>query len=290
MAARRKARYVGFTLIELLVVIGIIAVLIGLLLPAVQKVREAAARAKSMNNLKQINLATQHYATSNADHLPSINGFNFHSLRFECSLMIGLMPYIEEGNLYRAYQEHFGPGGWGSEYVVKPYISPADPTLRDPPAAIASYAANAIAFAPRSRLSTTFDDGTSNTIGYAEHYSDICGTRAFYWAERDQMPFFPGYDGPRSRRATFADKMMGDVVPVTEGVSAVSRGSVAGLTFQVRPQVGDCDPRVAQTPHAGGMIVALMDGSVRTLAPGMTETTYWSAVTPAGGEALGSDW
>jgi hypothetical protein len=91
------------------------------------------------------------------------------------------------------------------------------------------------------------------------------------------------------RPATFADPAT-DITPVTGGSPPVSNPSALELTFQVAPRQSECMGSVAQTPHPSGMLVALVDGSVRTLAPGMSSQTYWGAVTPAGGELLGGDW
>jgi prepilin-type N-terminal cleavage/methylation domain-containing protein len=293
MVLSREGERRAVTLVEVLVVIAIIGALIALLLPAAQMVREAASVIQSKNNLRQILLATHHFADTNGGYLPTIDGWNYHTHDYNNSLFVAILPFIEEGNLYAQFRSRFPGRQAGSDHTIRILLSPADPTVTDSRSTkgTASYAGNALVFAPKSGLHS-ISDGLSNTIAYAEHYAHACGGTNFYWV-MDLFPaiFPPGPDGVRElRRTTFADKAMGDVYPITTGDPPSSQGSVAGLTFQVRPRISDCDPRLAQTPHRGGMLAGLADGSVRTLSPGMSPSTYWAAVTPAGGEVLGNDW
>src|SRR5262245_41672492 len=89
------------TLTELLVVIAIIAILIGLLLPAVQKVREAAARMSCSNNLKQISLACHSYASANNDAFPPF--YNSLAGSGEIQVFVALLPYIEQNAVYATF-------------------------------------------------------------------------------------------------------------------------------------------------------------------------------------------
>ncbi len=121
----------GFTLIELLVVIAIIGILIALLLPAVQKVREAAYRSQCANNLKQISLACHNYESANGYFPPGSS--NWPSGASSGGSMLSLvLPYMEQGNLYNHFDFGSDVNNSDTNWVartqeVKSYLCPSDP-------------------------------------------------------------------------------------------------------------------------------------------------------------------
>ena len=192
----------AFTLIELLVVIAIIAVLIGLLLPAVQKVRDAAARSMCQNNLRQLAIAAHQYESKNHKLPPGIAHPGAYS-RYT-SLFLELLPYLDEGNLHS--QWNFGtPNATAlSGKVVKTFVCPsagADPnplTFGPNTLALTTYVGNggsrsfppalgtydglfhpvgSNALKPTGQIALDdIADGTSNTILFAER---LIGDSAF---------------------------------------------------------------------------------------------------------------
>jgi prepilin-type N-terminal cleavage/methylation domain-containing protein len=285
---RTTASRRAFTLIELLVVIAIVAVLIGLILPAVQLARAAASRLSSTNNLKQIALAAHLFGDTHCDRLPNpaepintafpataANPWNQATGPF-----FQLLPYLDQAPLYvsirsinsQAAYSAIMPTSQGRAAIVKTFISPADPSndanqvvIAGSPVQInnglwgtASYAYNPQVFrAVAMTFGGSFPDGTSNTLLFSEKYQ-VCGPGPFpgtiqnYW--------FGSYIGNSA-----AD----DWAPVLPGADLLTpAGQFAGADFlasNLAATPDNCNPAAPSGAHSGGILIGLADGSVRFL-------------------------
>jgi len=190
----RSARRSGFTLIELLVVIAIIAILIGLLLPAVQKVREAAARMTSSNNLKQLGLAVHTHQSARGVMPPMFGTVPAGGPNLVGgSIFYHLLPYVEQENLHRLGVEGsrsaplkvlqapmdktMPPEGvftlplTNSFYATNPTLYPYWANTANTTWGLSSYSANWQVFGDKAARFAVVGDGLSNTFFFGEKYA-----------------------------------------------------------------------------------------------------------------------
>jgi prepilin-type N-terminal cleavage/methylation domain-containing protein len=290
---RNPVRRRAFTLIELLVVIAIIAVLIGLLLPAVQKVREAAARTKCQNNLKQIGLALHNHHDS-FGWLPPAHGTAGYGVNG--TWLLRLLPFIEQSALYQ-----LGTGASAQQLIaqstpVPTYLCPSDPR------AVIQYTQNVGGFSSDYGLTsyvachgTTFDGTSSNGMIYHNSKTRIVdaadgSSSTILAGERPPSPdgeFLPLYWGWWFYQSTHDVGMVANAFPVfthSNGISGVpcpNPDIFREGTFQ-----NYCDTNHFWSPHPGGAWFVFGDGGVRFVPYTIGSTIFSAMCTRSGGEVV----
>jgi len=316
---RSLQRRYGFTLVELLVAIAIIAILIALLVPAVQKAREAAARMQCVNNLKQIGIAV-HMLNDVNKCLPPAAAPDGWTATTSCAApYIGapwtfhawLLPYLEQQSIYVQMVQgdipQGGAGYCGGQYMqrIPTYLCPSDNTtaaasgfsytLNDNASnfAVSNYACNYLCFGNpngttdatciqgASSIPRTFQDGTSVTIIFTEVYGS-CGSNGGANLVSTNNAASLWADSKPPWRPIFCHNTL---------TKTVGPGYNACLLFQIQPtEFTTCLPDRAQSPHSGGINALLGDGSVRFVSAAISANTWAEACDPRDGVALGSDW
>jgi prepilin-type N-terminal cleavage/methylation domain-containing protein len=337
----------AFTLIELLVVIAIIGVLIALLLPAVQKVREAANRITCINNQKQLGLATHNFHDSYGKLPPAMYWAGLTGSMGDTVQVVPapaqeipgtwhtyILAYIEQGTVYQQIVAN-NPNqqrNIGNTNVVKTFVCPSDPSRglcsnylvgsgvsggldRDRPSpdgnkpaiGATNYVANAWVFNPYKpgTLVTAMPRGTSQTIILAEAYQ-CCNLalnatptgngryNGVAWAFRPNI-FQGGSRGPAlygCPTAKFGTGANNSTYCLRDYRDGNDNFQIAPIADGAAPSTG-CNLFTTQTPHPGGMVVTLGDGSVRTLSPGIaanSNNVWLIANNPFDSRVLPGDW
>jgi len=290
----------GFTLIELLVVIAIIAILIGLLLPAVQKVREAAARMSCSNNLKQMGTAIHNYASANQDKLPPQLSYSTSSSPYYRVFHYNLLPYIEQDNVSRAASGYYYC--WDNPTVrnaqIKTFLCPSDSSHSNgfrqgsTDWAVTSYWNNAFLFSGQRPYDTStggyptisrftignIPDGNANTIGMMERYAYLSN---YGWGMLWCHPADSWQWGLQNQwTSTYTANGSAPGNPAAAASYLPQFGVRSNQSVYYYPSSG----------HSTSIQVMLMDGSVRPVANGVSSTNWYYAIGPEEGGVLPGNW
>jgi prepilin-type N-terminal cleavage/methylation domain-containing protein/prepilin-type processing-associated H-X9-DG protein len=281
----------GFTLIELLVVIAIIAVLIGLLLPAVQKVREAAARMQCQNNLKQVGLALHNYhdtyKTFPAGYV-SAHDSNGNDTGAGWGWAAYLLPQMEQGNLADAIRFDLpidAPANSGARVMpVKSYLCPSDdapPTFTAQRFDAAGNPVANICEVASANYIGVFGVGEPGVDGQGV-FSRNSAVRIADITDGTSQTLMVGERAHNLGQATWVG-----AVPNAELFPYNSSNMVLGHTGESKGPAGPTEVNHFSSRHTGGVNFLFADGHVRFLTSSVTQLTYQALSTRAGGEPVG---
>ncbi|HEY7429026.1 MAG TPA: DUF1559 domain-containing protein [Gemmataceae bacterium] len=324
-----RGRVGAFTLVELLVVIAIIAILIGMLLPAIQKVREAAKRTQCQNNIKQLGIAVANYTGTYAIFPCAIaySGSNggvatgparakgFPNLKVNMYFL--LFPYIEQGNIYNDALTGANPpplpnpppppaaqtypsfqladGSRWYSMPIKLFLCPADSSISSNGQIDGKHAASSYVF---------------NLPLFASARTTV-GTNVHSWLSRYDISNIP--DGS-SNTLSFAERLgtCGAASPIYSKRDAAGGNLKNNMpyfnittgigTIYASPPVLPTLPQIGvdeilcsngmepSSAHTGVLVAGMADGSARLVGPGVGQTTWYYACNPADHMTLGPDW
>jgi prepilin-type N-terminal cleavage/methylation domain-containing protein len=257
--SKTDVRRRGFTVFELLVVVAVLAILVGLMLPAVQNVRDAAARMQSTNNLHQMGIAIHNIAANYDGQLPPSAGEWPAGSKTNGTIFFHMLPYIEQQNVYNTYRKE--PTKVPDTVVIKTFVTQMD-SSNPGNNALTSYASNANVFGVDvgkafTRFPAAFSTkGTSNTILFMERYAKTNDNPCHYWYDTGEMRtyLYPPAKG-NAPWSSIAYPLFG-YTPVN-----------IPDTFQSPPLPGKhSGDATAHAFTAGGVQVGLGDGSVRRIS------------------------